>query len=206
MSRHRKALIIISVLIITALLILLDHHHYNKRIHKSKPDSQEQLVSYDFEKYHDKTFTVVKVVDGDTIDIDIPDNSHNHTRIRLWGIDTPETKNNKTGQMYFGHEASEYTNRLVYGKKVTVYLENRRTRGKYGRLLGYVQLSDEKFLNEVLVEEGYAYADLRFAHQFYNKYKQLQASAKNQNKGLWRNVTRDKLPQWLQRKEPKLLK
>jgi len=60
-------------------------------------------------------------------------------------------------------------------------------------------------LNELLVAEGYAYADLRFRHSHYNKYKQLDSAARTQKKGLWAEVTRDQLPQWLQEKKPTLL-
>ena len=150
-------------------------------------------------------FTVVKVVDGDTIDIDIPDANKNYTRIRLWGIDTPESKSPYSGVMYFGPEAAEFTTESALGKKVTVYLEEHRTRGNYGRLLAYVQLPDGMFLNEVLLTEGFAYADLRFRHSLYRKYEQLEASARRQKKGLWKKITREQLPEWLQRMEPELL-
>jgi micrococcal nuclease len=160
----------------------------------------------DFGKYDAKTFTVVKVVDGDTIDIDVSDGEYKHTRIRLWGIDTPETKSSKYGVMYYGPEATQLTSELALGEDVTVYLdEGNRTRGKYGRLLAYVRLADGRFLNEVLVSEGYAYADLRFKHSLYHRYKQLEAVARRQQKGLWEGVSREQLPEWLQRKKPKLL-
>ncbi len=150
-------------------------------------------------------FTVVKVVDGDTINIDIPDANKNYTRIRLWGIDTPESKSQDTGVMYFGPEAAEFTTESALGKQVTVYLEEHRTRGKYGRLLAYVQLPDGRFLNEVLITEGFAYADLRFRHSLYRRYEQLEGSARRQKKGLWDKITREQLPEWLQRMEPELL-
>jgi micrococcal nuclease len=149
---------------------------------------------------------VVNVVDGDTIYIDIPDSNRAHTRVRLWGVDTPETKHEQRGVMFFGPEAAEFTRKLAHGKKVQIYLdEGNRTRGKYGRLLAYVKLPDDGFLNEVLLSEGFAYADLRFHHSFYNKYKQLEASARSSKKGLWENVTREQLPEWLQREKPNLL-
>ena len=160
----------------------------------------------DFGKYHAKTFTVVKVVDGDTIDIDVADGEYEHTRIRLWGIDTPETKSSRYGVMYYGPAATQLTSELALGEDVTVYLdEGNRTRGKYGRLLAYVRLSDGRVLNEVLVSEGYAYTDLRFRHSLYNRYKQLEAVARSRSKGLWEGVTRKQLPEWLQKKKPKLL-
>ena len=205
MSRRRRTAIVILCLLLGATLVWLDHTHINQKSHP-RPRLEEKAKSYDIEKYHRKTFTVVNVVDGDTIDIDIHDGQYEKTRIRLWGIDTPETKNNKTGIMYFGPQASKFTEQLTLKKKVTVYLdEGNNTRGKYGRLLAYVKLSDGKFLNEALLTEGFAYADLRFKHSFYNKYKQLQAVARSQKMGLWENVKRQQLPQWLQRKKPNLL-
>ena len=48
---------------------------------------------------------------------------------------------------------------------------------------------------ETLIIEGCAYADTRFSHSFYNKYKQLQSRAKSTKKGLWQNVTPDQLPE-----------
>ena len=160
----------------------------------SKTQIFEAQTSYDFEKYHDKIFTVVNVVDGDTIDIDVPDGEYEHTRISLWGIDTPETQSPQTGVTYFGPEAAAFTRQLVLGRKVTIYLDTEnRTRDKYSRLLAYVQLPDGRFLNEVLLAEGFAYADMRFKHTFYHKYQQLEAAARSQRKGLWANVKSDKI-------------
>ena len=204
MSRRRKTGIIATCLLVMAVFIWLDRGAL-KRKWRQQSKSEEQAKAYDLEKYHEKKFTVAKVVDGDTIDIDIPDGQYEHTRIRLWGIDTPETKSRDTGVMYFGLEAAEFTTESTLGKQVTVYLEEHRTRGKYDRVLAYVQLPDGMFLNEVLLTEGFAYADLRFRHSLYHKYKQLEASARRQEKGLWEKVTREQLPEWLQRMEPELL-
>ena len=195
MSRRRRSVIFGLCLLLIAVLIWLDHTTVEHKFQR-RPKSEGRLRARDFEKYHGKTFTVVKIVDGDTIDIDIADGKYDHTRIRLWGVDTPETKNPKTGVMYFGPEAAEFTRELALGKQVTVYLEEHRTRGYYGRLLAYVQLPDRRFLNEVLLSEGFAYADLRFRHSFYNKYKQLEASARSGKKGLWKKVTREQMPEW----------
>jgi len=205
MSRRRRAGIIVLCLLAVVLFVWLDHSPIRSKW-QSQPKSEEQAEANDFQKYHTKTFTVVKVVDGDTIDIDIPDVNDSYTRIRLWGIDTPETKNPEVGVMYFGPEAAEFTRKLVLGKPVTVYLdEGNSTRGKYGRLLAYVKLPDDRFLNEVLLTEGFAYADLRFRHSFYNRYKQLEASARSLKKGLWEKVTNEQMPEWLQQRKANLL-
>jgi endonuclease YncB( thermonuclease family) len=204
MSRRRKCGIIALYLLLVAAFVWLDHSALKHRW-QQRPKSEEQTRAYDLERYHKQTFTVVKVVDGDTIDIDIPDGQQEHTRIRLFGIDAPETTSEKSGIIHFGPESSEYATKLAFGKRVTVYLEEDCTRGKYGRLLAYVQLPDGSFLNEVLLSEGFAYADLRFRHSFYSGYQQLEASARRRKKGLWEQIIREQLPDWLQRMRPNLL-
>jgi micrococcal nuclease len=206
MSKRRRAVMIALFVVAALVFIFFDHvlQTPSRRLH-NKSEGPPQSTACDFEKYHKKTFKVARVVDGDTIDIDIADGEYETTRVRLWGVDTPETKSTKFGVMYFGPETADFTSNLVLEKPVCLYLEKDRTRGKYGRLLAYVQLPDGRFLNEVLLAEGFAYADLRFKHSFYNKYKQLEAVARGQKKGLWQNVKRHQLPEWLQRMKPTLL-
>jgi len=204
MSRRLRAGIAALCVAAAVLLVRLDHSSRGQR--QPQGQSQEQARASDVARYHGKTFTVVNVVDGDTIDVDAPDGEHEHTRIRLWGVDTPETKNPKVGVMYFGPEAAEFTKKVALGQKVRVYLdEGNRTRCYYGRVLGYVQLADKRFLNEVLLADGFAYADVRFRHSLYSKYKQLESAARGQKKGLWAEVRREQLPEWLQEKKPTLL-
>jgi micrococcal nuclease len=190
MSKRRQAGLVMMCLLLAVFFVWLDHSPIKR---KWQPQPR------DLEKYHGKTFTVVNVVDGDTLDIDVPNSHYPHTRIRLWGVDTPETKKPNTPVQYFGPEATKFTTTLTLGKTVTIYLdEGNRTRDnkEYNRLLGYVKLPDGRFLNEVLVSGGFAYADLRFRHSFYNKYKQLEAAARSQKKGLWENVIPEQMPQW----------
>ncbi|MHC4596883.1 MAG: hypothetical protein ACYS19_18295, partial [Planctomycetota bacterium] len=98
MSRRRKTGILILCLLPVALFIWLDHS-LTRHKPQAQPESDEQAKAYDFQKYHTKTFTVVNVVDGDTVDVDVPDGEYKYTRIRLWGIDTPETKSDEFGVM-----------------------------------------------------------------------------------------------------------
>lgn len=196
-SNRLKTTIIALLLLLAVFAAWLDNAKTSRSNYLPKTDDK-QILS-DFAKYNRKSFLVVNVVDGDTIDINIPDANYAHTRIRLWGVDTPETKHPERGVMYFGPEASEKTRKLTLGKRVTVYLEKHRTRGTYGRLLAYVQLPDRSYLNEVLLSEGFAYADTRFRHSFYYKYKQLESAARSAKKGLWENVQTDQMPQWRQK-------
>jgi len=118
----------------------------------------------DWEKYHNKQFKVVHIVDGDTIDVDCPDGRFRHTRIRLLGVDTPETVKPNTPVQYYGPEARRFTEQMAYGKIVTLKLDRMRTRDRYNRLLAYVILPDGRNLNLQIIAEGYGYADPRFDH------------------------------------------
>lgn len=201
MSKRRRSIIAVILTLAISAVVALDRTNV-RQVLRPQSHTQSQTNVSDLEKYDSKKFAVVKVVDGDTLDIDIPDGNYSHTRIRLWGVDTPETKDPRTGPMYYGKEASDFATKLALGKQVTIYLEKEKySRDKYHRLLAYVQLPDSNFLNEELLSEGYAYADLRFKHGLYNKYKQLEALARSQKKGLWVGVRPEQMPKWKQKRE-----
>ncbi|MEN6308949.1 MAG: thermonuclease family protein [Anaerohalosphaeraceae bacterium] len=163
--------------------------------------------SDDWKKYHEQQFLVAAVIDGDTIDLKIPDNEYPTTRVRLLGIDTPETKNPQTGVMYFGPEASEFTRRLCENKTVVVLLDSAADqRDKYGRLLAYIRLPDGTILNERILAEGCGYAFLPYEHSDFDAYLELQNQAIQSGAGLWKNATRKDLPQWLSKRRPDLLR
>jgi micrococcal nuclease len=156
----------------------------------------------DYSRYHNRTFTVVKVIDGDTFDIDVPDGRYPTTRIRLWGVDTPEVEGSPAGAMYFGAEASAFAKRMLAGRRVRIVLSPTKSRGKYGRLLAYVYLEpDNTCFNERLLETGHAYADWRFAHPRKTEFKAIERRARSRGVGLWAHVTPDRYPPWRQRME-----
>jgi endonuclease YncB( thermonuclease family) len=156
----------------------------------------------DHERYDGKTFSCMHVVDGDTIDIDAPDGMKASTRIRLWGVDTPETVKPGTPPMYFGHEASEYTKSRVNHKPVRVVLAPNTTRDKYDRLLAYVYpAGSDGMLNEDIISGGYGYVDSRFSHPWKERFIQLENRARKAKLGLWAKVTLDQMPEWRQRFE-----
>jgi hypothetical protein len=93
---------------------------------------------------------VVRVIDGDTIKVDIDGEIHS---VRYIGIDTPETTKGKNEPG--GQEATEANRRLVAGK--TVYLEKDKSdTDRYGRLLRNVFTEDGTFVNAELVRSGHA--------------------------------------------------
>ncbi len=152
--------------------------------------------------YHGGIFRVVNVIDGDTFDIDVPDDQYRHTRIRLWGVDTPETAERVGEGMHYGPEASAFAKKTLLGKHVRIELSPLQTRGKYGRLLVYVySTSTDTMFNERLILLGLGYADLRFDHVYKPQFKALEKRARHSGAGLWKNVTLADMPEWRQRYE-----
>jgi len=180
----RNAVVVCCVAAAVALLVLADRVGVFGRA--PTPDRQ---------KYDGKSFLVVKVVDGDTLDLNVPDGRFGHTRVRLWGVDTPESVKLNVPPQHFGREATEFTKAQTLDKTVRLELEPyQRTRDDYGRLLAFVYLPDGRMLNGVLVEEGYGYADPRFPHHLQSDFRRLQTQARRSQRGLWKDVTSDDLP------------
>lgn len=131
--------------------------------------------------------TVTRVVDGDTVEID------NGEKVRLIGVNAPETVKPDAPAFPMGKEASDFTKSQLEGKRVLLETDV-QTRDRYGRTLGYLYVKDpksrddvEKYMfNAILIREGYAqlmtvppnvkYSDL---------FVKLQKQAREQNKGLW---------------------
>ena len=98
-------------------------------------------------------YTVVRVVDGDTLVVDI---NGTDTKVRPIGVDTPElVHTNASKNVPEGTTASDYTKNLLTGKNV--YLEyDAGPTDKYGRTLAYVYTEDGVMVNDLLLEEGMA--------------------------------------------------
>ena len=200
----RNAFIAVVFFLLFPSLMLLDRQYGG---HLRRYIERSAYADADFQKYHRKTFTVLKVIDGDTLDINIPDGQHEDTRIRLIGVDTPETKHPTIGKMYYGPEATDYTTQQALGKQVTVLLDTvGDQRDRYGRLLAYVVLLDGRVLNAELIKNGYGYAYLNFPHSEFVTYQLLMEQAIAQKRGLWQNAARDDLPKWLRSKCPEILR
>jgi micrococcal nuclease len=204
MSRRRRNLLTLGAVVFLALLGAIDH-----RLGGRLRDS----IAFwgtdwdDYSRYHNRTFLVVNVVDGDTLDLDTPDGGQLHTRVRLLGVDTPEKQNGGNPAMYYGPEATRFADKLAINKEVTVLLDTAGdVRDKYRRLLAYIRLPDGGILNERIVGDGFGYADLRFRHSRFDAYVALQRQAMDNKAGLWAKVRQDQLPPWLQRQRPELLK
>lgn len=194
--KSRNNILILVFIVVTALSLINNKQSTNSAF---KPQANSQTS--DHEKYDGKAFEVVKIVDGDTVDINLRDGKFPTTRIRLLGVDTPETKRISQPEMYFSGEATEFTKTLCLRKQVIVRLgTSKKTRGTYGRLLAYIELEDGEILNSELIINGFGYADTRFAHDFYDEYISLQKDARAKKSGLWKEVTPEQFPHWMQKK------
>lgn len=138
-------------------------------------------------RYDDRVFEVLRVIDGDTLDIIAVDGDQRYTRIRLWGVDTPEIGYEDREPEPFSGEATALTRQLVEGRMVTLDLEPHRVRGVFGRLLAYVRLEDGTVLNERLLLEGLATADDRWPHRAMERYELLEQEARKNRIGVWEN-------------------
>ena len=98
--------------------------------------------------------TMLRVVDGDTIDVTI---DGKRERVRLIGIDTPETKKANTPVQCYGPEATTFTESLL-PTDANLHLERDVVaRDDYGRMLAYVYLAgDGSFVNMKIIRQGYA--------------------------------------------------
>lgn len=126
---------------------------------------------------------VVKVVDGDTIHVQV---GATREKVRYIGVDTPETKHPRKGVECFGQKAADFNAELVAGERVRL-VRDIEERDRYGRLLAYVyRVRDGLFVNAELARLGYAQPlsippDVRFADRFAD----LARQAREQGRGLW---------------------
>ncbi|UCG55299.1 MAG: thermonuclease family protein [Dehalococcoidia bacterium] len=125
--------------------------------------------------------TVVRVIDGDTIEVNIEGRLFD---VRYIGIDTPEMVHPTQGEEPYGKEAYKKNGELIEGKTVILEKDVSET-DQYGRLLRYVYV-DDLLVNAELVRLGYAQVstyppDLRYQDLFL----ELQQEARENNRGLW---------------------
>lgn len=190
MSKSTKLIISLAVLLLfTGLALLQSPSQQPKSMvptpsvapsHKQIESSRSAAIGVESERAK-----VIKVIDGDTIELE------NGQKVRLAGIDTPETLDPRRPVGCFGKEASNEVKKLLTGKEVILQKDISDT-DKYGRLLRYVYLpleSDQTlFVNDYLVREGFARVytyppDVKFNEQFLEAERQ----AGQFEKGLWKS-------------------
>jgi len=166
-SKNTK--IVVSVLSLILLIIIF-------ATDSPKPEPQPLNPS--------QLYKVITVIDGDTIDVDINGKTE---RLRLIGIDTPETKDPRKPVQCFGKEASDQAHKLLDGKRVRIESDHTQdNRDKYDRLLRYVFIEDGTFYNKQIVLDGYAHEYTYNApYKYQSEFKQAQKEAETAMRGLW---------------------
>lgn len=165
----------------------------NKTSHSQKQvDSSSNTNSQSHEKAD-----VVRVVDGDTVVILL---NGQEEKVRLIGVDTPESKNNekarrdssKTGEsvseiVKLGKEAAQYTKSILpKGTKVTVETDV-QPRDRYGRLLAYLYLENGEMVNSLIIQNGYAQVmTIPPNVKYEDLFRKLMKEARENNRGLWK--------------------
>jgi micrococcal nuclease len=125
-------------------------------------------------------YTVVNVIDGDTVIIDDAKNS----RVRYLGIDTPEIAHQDSPGDPMAQEASEFNSALVEGKEVELEFDQQKY-DQYGRILAFVYF-DGNLVNEELVKEGLAtLVIIEPNHMYSGIMHDALAQAKKNKKGIW---------------------
>ena len=138
-----------------------------------------------------KTFTVTRVIDGDTVVLG------DDLVVRLIGVDTPEyhrskkllrdaerTKRDVETIRALGKRATAFTKQLVDGKRVKMEYGDSR-KGRYGRTLGYLYLQDGTFVNEEIVRQGYGVAYTKYPFKYSEQFLKAEREARKAKRGLW---------------------
>lgn len=176
--------------------------------HENTKDSTTTVDEYDFKQVGEKAFEindssnydksnfekveVLRVIDGDTIEVNIDGEKD---VVRLIGVDTPESVHPEKEIEPFGIESSEFTKENLEG--VNVYLEKDSSdRDKYNRLLRYVWTEipedfndeeiNEKLFNAKLLKEGYAKTlSIKPNTKYKEKFEKIEEDSKQNQKGIW---------------------
>ena len=141
-----------------------------------------------------ETFVCTRVVDGDTIVVE------KIGKVRLIGVDTPETKHPRKPVEYFGKEASNFTKKMVEGKRVRIEYDWQK-KDKYRRTLAYVYImtndvrdmpefknraSIELMLNAELIKQGYGHAYTCYSFKYLEQFRKYEKEARENKRGLWK--------------------
>ncbi len=161
-----------------------------KLVSKPSPPSKATVLGQNSNNSSSNQFSeqakVTRVIDGDTIEVEI---GGEQKKVRLIGIDTPETVDPRRAVGCFGKEASDETKRVLESKQVSLEKDVSET-DKFGRSLRYVylKLDDETilFVNDYLVRQGFAHAltfppDIKYSQRFVEAQKEARESLR----GLW---------------------
>ena len=138
---------------------------------------------------------VIRIIDGDTITVELQ-NKTRPERVRLIGIDAPETRHPQRGVEFFGIEASDFTTESLENRHVWLQFDV-GVRDRFGRLLAYVWTEKpidedneeeirDKMFNARLLLNGYAQVmTIQPNSRYADLFAEFQREAREEGKGLW---------------------
>jgi micrococcal nuclease len=176
----RKLLTKKNISLITTLLLLLVG--FIAQRYGLVEDTSQKVAESDPGRY-----SVTRFIDGDTFAIDM--NGTKET-VRMIGVDTPETHKPNTPVQCYGPAAAAYTKNLIGKQTVRLQADpTNQNRDRYGRLLRYVYLPDNKLVQKELIAGGYGFAYTSFPFQKKDEFVTAEKQAEQGAKGLWGNCT-----------------
>lgn len=190
MRKNRLLILIISLF----LSIFLSHPLHALEISSSLSSDEPEISKCSFP-------TVSRVIDGDTFELS------DSTKVRLIGVDTPETVDPRIEVQWFGREASKKLKEWIEKETVCLRQDRDKTQNidKYGRLLRYVwkytpeeQASDNTsvlegfFVNAEIIKQGYGFAYTKYPFQYLENFRKYEREARENNRGLWNKKKQEK--------------
>lgn len=126
---------------------------------------------------------VLRVIDGDTFRL--PKENGVKQRVRLIGVNTPESVRPNFPVEYLGPESKEFLQKLIEGRTVTLEFEERKY-DRHKRILAFVFL-DDIFVNAEIIRNGFSkvYKWHRFKQEYYEQFVKIEEEAREAGLGLW---------------------
>jgi len=187
-------LLIFLIFLVVFAFFLLGKYGYlgNPRISRGESFSQEHqgektehLSQSGGEVRERIPVHLIRVVDGDTLLVFF---NGKRERVRLIGIDSPESVKPEEEPECYGPEAKEALERFLQGER-EIFLEFDETQGmrdRFGRILAYAFLPNGKQIGEMMIEKGYA-CEYRYAlpYRYEEAFRQAEERARQEGLGLW---------------------
>ena len=170
----------LAVIVIMLIITVGQHYSWFNLTEETLPQVKSAITESEPGLYR-----VVQFSDGDTIQIDMNGKTE---KVRLLGVDTPETNDPRKSVQCYGQAASAFTKQLIGTNSVRIASDPlNANRDRYSRLLRYVYLPDGTLVNAEIIKQGYGFAYLNFPFTKSDEFRKHEIAAKEAGKGLWSN-------------------
>jgi len=183
---------LLALLLVAGFVSCKQHPRPSSKKSKPKTETAEFVLAKELAAQDSSAartlYLVSRVIDGDTIEIT---DGIGKMKLRLIGVDTPETVHPQKPVQYFGKEASNFVKLILENQEVYLELDPINTRldhlDRYNRLLAYVyRASDSLFVNAAIIRMGYGHAYIKYEFRYMDWFEQLQREAREESVGLWK--------------------